>query len=231
MRPLHGLLLVCLASALVSVKAAPTLGANDTGDDGDLDLGDALGPDPDIPDAPKDGDKEIPDLGLDFDEPKPTPPRVGNKPKGSDDGFNLEDALFGDDKLTPTKKPRVPARGGGNQDTDLKDSDLMNGDYKPDQTNSKGRKASGGSADTNGNSGGGGGGGQSAGSTAGIVGGIAMALVGAAGGYFTYQKKKLCFKIQGNTAEQGTKQENVQNQKEDPQSYSTLLQSQSAGGN
>uniref|UniRef100_A0A4W3GXK0 CD99 antigen-like protein 2 n=1 Tax=Callorhinchus milii TaxID=7868 RepID=A0A4W3GXK0_CALMI len=178
-----------------SPAAAPTLGANDTGDDGDLDLGDALGPDPDIPDAPKDGDKEIPDLGLDFDEPKPTPPRVGNKPKGSDDGFNLEDALFGDDKLTPTKKPRVPARGGGNQ----------------------GRKASGGSADTNGNSGGGGGGGQSAGSTAGIVGGIAMALVGAAGGYFTYQKKKLCFKIQGNTAEQGTKQENVQNQKEDPQ--------------
>lgn len=35
------------------------------------------------------------------------------------------------------------------------------------------------------------------GNIAGILSGIGVALVGAAAGYFTYQKKKLCFKAQG----------------------------------
>lgn len=32
---------------------------------------------------------------------------------------------------------------------------------------------------------------------AGIISAIGVALVGAASGYFAYQKKKLCFKLQG----------------------------------
>lgn len=35
------------------------------------------------------------------------------------------------------------------------------------------------------------------GKVAGILGAIGVALVGAASGYFAYQKKKLCFKPQG----------------------------------
>lgn len=37
----------------------------------------------------------------------------------------------------------------------------------------------------------------SAGPLAGIISAIGVAVVGAASSYFAYQKKKLCFKIQG----------------------------------
>lgn len=37
----------------------------------------------------------------------------------------------------------------------------------------------------------------SAGPLAGIISAVGVALVGAASSYFAYQKKKLCFKIQG----------------------------------
>ncbi|MEQ2249361.1 hypothetical protein ILYODFUR_028370 [Ilyodon furcidens] len=38
---------------------------------------------------------------------------------------------------------------------------------------------------------------ESSGPIAGIISAVGVALVGAASSYFAYQKKKLCFKIQG----------------------------------
>lgn len=42
------------------------------------------------------------------------------------------------------------------------------------------------------------------GTLAGIISAVGVALVGAASSYFAYQKKKLCFKIQGGGYERNT---------------------------
>ncbi|XP_041055811.1 CD99 molecule isoform X2 [Carcharodon carcharias] len=65
----------------------------------------------------------------------------------------------------------------------------------------------------------------------GIITGVLLALGGGVSSYVLYQKKKLCFALTGNSADQSTKQENVHGQREDPQSYSTLLKEQPAGNN
>ncbi|XP_042587882.1 CD99 antigen-like [Cyprinus carpio] len=56
----------------------------------------------------------------------------------------------------------------------------------------------------------------------GVVCGIAVAAVGAITGYFTYQKKKLCFKVQRGDPESAKEENGTQS---DPQVLSTLLNS------
>lgn len=168
----------------------------------------------------------IPDTSLDFDDPD-----VPAKPKNTEDdagGFDLNDAVNGEDKYT--KAPFKPGRGG-NSGGDFGDRDLMDvagGDYNPDKTNSKGRSAGGSSGD---NTQGGGTKEGGNGTLAGIISGVLLSLAGGVTSYVLYQKKKLCFKVTGNSGEQNVKQDNAQGQREDPQSYSTLLQSQPVASN
>ncbi|XP_067300937.1 brain acid soluble protein 1 [Pseudorasbora parva] len=60
------------------------------------------------------------------------------------------------------------------------------------------------------------------GTVVGVVCGIAVAAVGAITGYFTYQKKKLCFKVQRADPESAKEENGMQS---DPQVLSTLLNS------
>ncbi|MGH0137630.1 UNVERIFIED_CONTAM: hypothetical protein FKN15_016038 [Acipenser sinensis] len=71
------------------------------------------------------------------------------------------------------------ALGGGGGNFDLDDlKDAVDGGYNPDEN--KGRSAEAGS-----------------GQLAGIISAVGVAVFGAASSYFAYQKKKLCFKVQG----------------------------------
>ncbi|XP_067841817.1 CD99 molecule isoform X2 [Heptranchias perlo] len=223
MLPSRTILFICLAFFFVETQAAPMLGINDTGDDNLFDLADAM---KDIPTKPPAVDPDLPDIDLDFEDKAPVNPK---KPNSDSKDFDLDVAVDGEDIYTPTKKPSNKPHGGGSGG-EFGDSDLINaaGDnYNPDQTNSKGRSAGGRSDDTNQGSDQG----QGTGTIAGIISGVLLAVVGGASSYIAYQKKKLCFSLQGNSTEQSTKQDNVHGQREDPQSYSTLLQSQPVGSN
>ncbi|XP_074483936.1 CD99 molecule isoform X1 [Sebastes fasciatus] len=171
----------------------------DGGDDFGLDLGDAVGPDPTTPAKPK----EV--------------PKVPEKPKtDGGDGFDLGDALG----PGPDPKPDKPAvnpggGGGGGGGGGFDDLDLVDGKLDPDSGHGGGPDPgyNQDGADQP----------QEAGSgkIAGIVSAIGVALLGAASSYFAYQKKKLCFKIQGGQdPESGKVQHGQQN---DPQVFSNLL--------
>ncbi|XP_019723661.1 CD99 molecule isoform X1 [Hippocampus comes] len=165
-------------------------------DDGGLDLLDAFGP----------------------DEPEEKPKKPQPNPGNSDGfGFDLEDALNPDPNAKPDRpavNPHKPSGGGGSFD----DNDLFDvgdsGNYKPDggRSGDSGYNYDGGADQP-----------QEAGSgaIAGIVSAVGMALLGAASSYFAYQKKKLCFKIQGGAdPESGKTRHPAQS---NPQVYSNLL--------
>ncbi|GCB71753.1 hypothetical protein scyTo_0001694 [Scyliorhinus torazame] len=213
-----------LAFVFVGTKAAATLGVNDTGDDG-FDLSAAFKEDPPAKPPPPAVDPNFPGIDLDFSDPKdPVHPK---KPNSNPDELDLNDAIIGEDKYTPTKRPKQPPKG--DPDRQLEDDDLVHaaGDsYNPDGPNAKDRgrasgQDSGQASDQDGGKG----------TLAGIISGVLLALGGAVSSYVLYQKKKLCFSMSGNSAEQGNKQENVHGQREDPQSYNPLLKSQPAGSN
>ncbi|XP_051564393.1 serine-aspartate repeat-containing protein I-like isoform X3 [Myxocyprinus asiaticus] len=63
---------------------------------------------------------------------------------------------------------------------------------------------------------------RGSGTVVGVVCGIAVAAIGAITGYFTYQKKKLCFKVQRGDPESAKEENDTQN---DPQVLSNLLPS------
>ncbi|XP_032362483.1 CD99 molecule [Etheostoma spectabile] len=164
---------------------------------GGLDLSDAFGPD------------------------EPVPTKKPKKPSSGDSGgfgLDLEDALGPDPNPKPDKPvvdPPKPRGGGSFGDSDL--LDVSGGDYKPD-----GGRSGGGRAVDPGYDSQGGAGDQpqeaGAGPIAGIASAIGVALLGAASSYFAYQKKKLCFKIQG-----GADPESGKGQRSDPQVFSELL--------
>ncbi|XP_075395871.1 CD99 antigen-like isoform X2 [Tenrec ecaudatus] len=150
--------------------------------------------------APARGQGEL-DLSdaLDDGDMKPTA-RPPKKP-GTGDDFNLEDALGGGGHNEPAKpyppkpkpdpNPRQPSPPGSNKD--LSDADLYDG-----------IPAGGGAA--GGGAGGGGGGSprddgeqqaDSPGLISGIVGAAVVALAGAVSSFIAYQKKRLCFKENG----------------------------------
>ncbi|XP_077461076.1 CD99 molecule isoform X1 [Stigmatopora argus] len=173
-------------------KEKPKVPVNHDDDDG-LNLFDALGP----------------------DDPEPAKPNPKPKP-GDSGGFelDLEDALNPDPNGKPDKpavNPPRPGGGGGHfDDNDL--FDINDGNYKPE----------GGRAGNSGYDEGGADQPQEAGSgkIAGIVSAVGVALVGAASSYFAYQKKKLCFKIQGGADPESGKRHPTDN---NPQVFSNLL--------
>ncbi|XP_035492090.1 CD99 molecule isoform X1 [Scophthalmus maximus] len=167
--------------------------------DGGLDLSDAFGPD------------EIPTQ-------KPKKPSSGDT---GDFGFDLGDALGPDTKPEPDKPAVKPPSSGGGGGT-FGDSDLFDvsgGDYKPEG----GRPGADGGVDPGNDHQGGADKPQEAesGQIAGIVSAIGVALAGAAGSYFAYQKKKLCFKLQGGADPESGKADHGTHS--DPQALSNLL--------
>ncbi|XP_063733646.1 CD99 molecule isoform X6 [Eleginops maclovinus] len=167
---------------------------------------------------------------LDFDDPggldlsdavKPDEPTKPPKKPSSGGGFDLEDAV-GPDPYPKTDKPVVnpPSSGGGGgtfNDNDL--LDVNDNGYKPDP----GHPGGGGAVNPNYDSNGGADEPQEAGSgqIAGIASAIGVALLGAASSYFAYQKKKLCFKIQGGVDPESGKGQH--GNRSDPQVFSDLL--------
>ncbi|XP_026157473.1 CD99 molecule isoform X3 [Mastacembelus armatus] len=166
------------------------------------------------------------DLSDALEDPPPTPAKPKDKPKApekpktdSDFGLDLEDALGPDPHSKPDKPPVIPPKSGGGGgsfgDSDL--FDVSGGDYKPDGGRSGGRAVDPGydqgGADQP----------QEAGSgqIAGIVSAIGVALVGAASSYFAYQKKKLCFKLQGGADPESGKGQRITHS--EPQVFSDLL--------
>ncbi|XP_062866462.1 CD99 molecule isoform X2 [Trichomycterus rosablanca] len=178
----------------------------------DLDLFDAL--DDEVKPTPK---------------PQPKPKAGGDEPKpkaGGDGSLDLADALGGDSPPQPEKpkqpaeEPSKPSGGGG----DFSDSDLHEltggGEYNPDA--GKGGRAGGNSHDSTGDA-------SdepqaSGGQMAGIISAVGVAILGAASSYFAYQKKKLCFKMQGGGGdpESGNNRSGTQS---DPQALSNLMRS------
>ncbi|XP_040888491.1 CD99 molecule isoform X3 [Toxotes jaculatrix] len=151
------------------------------------------------------------------------------------DGFDLSDALddlpkekpkvtekpkTDDTKPKPDKPADTPPKTSGGDSGTFSDSDLFDvrdGDYKPDGGRSGGGRAVDpdpqGGADQP----------QAAGSgpIAGIASAIGVALLGAASSYFAYQKKKLCFKLQGGADPESGKGQGGTHS--DPQVLSNLL--------
>ncbi|XP_041734599.1 CD99 molecule isoform X2 [Coregonus clupeaformis] len=200
-----------------TIPKQPKQPAKDPSPGGGFDLLDALGPEePEKPAGipPKEG-------GTD---PKPAPPPAPvdpKKPAGDGMGFDLSDAL-GPDPV-PDKPAVVPPKDGGTGGGSLGDNDLFDvsndGGYKPDpgKGGGGGARAADPASDPNGGGGAPADQPQEAGSgqIAGIVSGIGVALLGAASSYFAYQKKKLCFKIQGGVDPESGK--NAHGAQSDPQ--------------
>ncbi|XP_072562728.1 CD99 antigen-like protein 2 isoform X2 [Paramormyrops kingsleyae] len=108
---------------------------------------------------------------------------VRPKPKPAADDFDLSDAL--DPKNDIVEKGKSE-RGGQFTDDDL--SSITNGGgYAPDKGRGEGRSSTVDSADDTT---------MESGTIAGIVSALAMTLLGAAGSYISYQKKRLCFSVQ-----------------------------------
>ncbi|XP_010777036.1 CD99 molecule isoform X2 [Notothenia coriiceps] len=169
--------------------------------DGGLDLSDAFGPA-----EPK------PTL-------KPTPKKPSSGDAGGGDGFDLGDALGPDPNPKPDK-PVVnpPPSGGGGGNFDINDlAEAGGGGYKPDEGpgggggSDQGYESNDGAEEPQAGSG----------KIAGIASAIGVALLGAASSYFAYQKKKLCFKIQGGVDPESGKHHS--GNQSDPQVFSNLL--------
>ncbi|KAK2908950.1 hypothetical protein Q8A67_004787 [Cirrhinus molitorella] len=218
----------------------------------DLDLFDALGDDDDKPPAKptvKPAPPKNPDSGFDLsdafdldpkkpavvppkteDDPKKpavVPPKTEDDPKKpavvppktKDGDFDLSDA-FGPD--TEPKKPVIPPKDRGTGGGTFDDKDLLDvnegGEYNPDGGRSGGQ---GGDAHDYDQSGGGTEQPQG-GAMAAIISSVGVAILGAASSYFAYQKKKLCFKIQGGQDPESGKNHGTQSE---PQILSNLLRS------
>uniref|UniRef100_A0A4W5NAH2 CD99 molecule n=1 Tax=Hucho hucho TaxID=62062 RepID=A0A4W5NAH2_9TELE len=172
---------------------------------------------------------------LDFDNPRPTAipkqPKQPAKDPSPGGGFDLFDALGPEDPV-PGKPAVVPPKDGGTGGGSFGDNDLFdvsdNGGYKPDPGKGGGggaRAADPAPSDPNGRGGTPADQPQEAGSgqIAGVVSAIGVALLGAASSYFAYQKKKLCFKIQGGVDPESGK--NAHGSHSNPQVMSNLLRS------
>ncbi|XP_072513319.1 CD99 molecule [Salminus brasiliensis] len=186
----------------------------------DFDLFDALDPVPTpAPAPPKTPPKTGGDDTLDLSEalgpdtpPEPKKPAGDPSKTGGTGDFNILDAVDND--------PKKPSGGG-----EITDSDLTgvagNSDYKPDETHGGGR-----AGDSSFDSSGGGesqGEGAQSGQMAGIISAVGVAILGAASSYFAYQKKKLCFKIQGGADPESGRNQSGTNS--EPQVFSNLLKS------
>ncbi|XP_042558827.1 CD99 molecule isoform X2 [Clupea harengus] len=193
------------------------------GGEGDLDLNDAFGGADDTPTEPKKP------AGGNPDPTEPKKPTGGdldlNDAFGGPGGFDLSDALGPDPE--PEKPAVIPPKDGGTGGTGggtFDDSDLFDvggggSDYKPDKGKGGARPSDPGhnepAADQPAEAG--------SGPLAGIISAVGLALLGAASSFFAYQKKKLCFKIQGGVDPESGKHH--QGTESEPQVLSNLLRS------
>ncbi|XP_073698349.1 CD99 molecule isoform X1 [Garra rufa] len=181
--------------------------------DSGFDLSDAFDLDPKKPVVVPPKKEEDPN------KPVVVPPKKDDK-KPTGDEFDLSDA-FGPD--TEPKKPVVPPKERGTGGGSFDDSDLFGvnegGEYKPDG----GRGGAQGGGDFHDHDQSGGGTEQpNGGAMAAIISSVGVAILGAASSYFAYQKKKLCFKIQGGQDPESGKNHGTRS---DPQIFSNLLRS------
>ncbi|XP_053562412.1 CD99 antigen [Bombina bombina] len=168
----------------------------------DFDLGDAL--DEERETTPS--KKLVGDIGP---TKPPTNPAPKPNPDGGDSSFDLGDALGPDDSPKPTPKPQPG--GGGGDGREFGDADLIDGG-KPlppddDPPHSGGQ-------DTNE-------GGQNQSVLAGVLSAVGVAIVGAASSFFAYQKKKLCFKQEGDP--ENVNMDDKRAEQADPQAQNALL--------
>ncbi|XP_067889278.1 CD99 antigen-like protein 2 [Heterodontus francisci] len=164
---LRSFIFVCLAFVLVRTNE----------DDDGFDLSDALKEDPtepwddsdgfDLNDALKDDSTkpQTNDDGFDLSEALNDDPI---KPADDSDGFDLNDALKDDSTKPQNNDDHIKPAGGDFDDSDLQD--VVNGDYKPEKTNSKG---------------------QDPPTVIDLVSDLVMALIGGT----SEQVKKLCFSL------------------------------------
>ncbi|XP_021464507.2 CD99 molecule isoform X5 [Oncorhynchus mykiss] len=189
---------------ITTIPKQPKEPAKDPSPGGGFDLFGALGPEePEKPAGipPKEG-------GTD---PKPVDPKPVDPKKPAEDPV-------------PGKPAVVPPKDGGTGGGSFGDNDLFdfsdNDNYKPDPGKGGGARAAD-PAPSDPNGGGGAPADQPQGEEAGsgqiaaIVSGIGVALLGAASSYFAYQKKKLCFKVQGGEDPESGK--NAHGAQSDPQ--------------
>ncbi|XP_043561057.1 CD99 antigen-like protein 2 isoform X2 [Chiloscyllium plagiosum] len=165
--------------------------------------------------TPKKGNSDPNDFGLDFDLSDAIDDRNDNHGKGGKDDS--------DHPSVPGSKGNDKPKGGKRMGTsNISDKDLEDllggGDYKPDKKNSGGNVPP---SDQD----------QVAmpeTTIAGIASAIGAALLGAVSSYIAYQKKQLCFKIQGSLNQQYVKGENAEaGAMSEPQAERSLLQTQS----
>ncbi|XP_071016186.1 CD99 molecule isoform X11 [Oncorhynchus clarkii lewisi] len=192
----------------------------------DLDLSDAFDFDDPITTIPKQPKEPAKDPSPEPEKPAGIPPKEGGTdPKPVDPKKPAEDPV-------PGKPAVVPPKDGGTGGGSFGDNDLFdlsdNDNYKPDPGKGGGARAAD-PAPSDPNGGGGAPADQPQGEEAGsgqiaaIVSGIGVALLGAASSYFAYQKKKLCFKVQGGEDPESGK--NAHGAQSDPQVMSNLLRS------
>nr|XP_009290426.1 CD99 molecule isoform X3 [Danio rerio] len=174
----------------------------------ELDLSDAFGDDDDEIPTEKPKEKPPPPKNADPDKKKPA----------SGGELDLSDA-FGPD--TETKKPMVPPKERETGGRSFDDNDLIDvserGGYKPDGGGSRGRGGAPSSDDQSG-----GAEQPQGGALAAIISSVGVAVLGAASSYFAYQKKKLCFKVQGGEDPESGKSHGTNSE---PQVLSNLLRS------
>ncbi|XP_072913925.1 CD99 antigen-like protein 2 isoform X2 [Hemitrygon akajei] len=179
--------------------------------------------------APKKGgvDVSVGDIGRsDFLQTTKSPHKTTKAPKTtkktpkkdtSDPGldFDLADAL--DDSNDHGKRGKGNSGSSEFSDQDL-DNLLNNGDYSPDKKKSDGPSSPSNDED------------QVAlpeTTIAGIASAVAAALLGAVSSYIAYQKKKLCFKMQGSLNQPYVKGESAEaGTMSEPQAERSLLESQ-----
>uniref|UniRef100_UPI00398F4D56 CD99 antigen-like protein 2 isoform X2 n=1 Tax=Pristiophorus japonicus TaxID=55135 RepID=UPI00398F4D56 len=158
---------------------------------------------------PKKGNTDAGGLGFDFDLSDALDDRNDNRGKGGKD----------DSGSKGNAKPKGGKQTGTSDISDKDLEDVLNeGGYKPDKKKSD---DPGPPSDQD----------QVAipeTTIAGIASAVAAALLGAVSSYIAYQKKQLCFKIQGGLNQQYVKGENVEaGAMTEPQAERNLLQTQS----
>ncbi|XP_054829970.1 CD99 antigen-like isoform X2 [Eublepharis macularius] len=134
-------------------------------------------------------------------------PATGPKKTTPDNGFNLEDAVGGEDEPSPPQHPG----GHGNKGEGFDDSDLLGDSTLPPEKPGGGQ---GSDSNTGENTEGGG-------MLAGIISSVAVAVVGAVSSFIAYQKKKLCFKA---SDQENVNMESQQGAHAEPPVQRTLLQ-------
>ncbi|XP_070606984.1 CD99 antigen-like isoform X2 [Erythrolamprus reginae] len=142
-----------------------------------------------------------------------TTKRSSTVTKKPNDGFDLGDAVNGEDDSPKVPAPPPQPRPGSHGNSGgFEDSDLLDGNLPPENPQSGGGDS--GSAGTKT---------ESPSMLAGIISSVVVAIVGAVSSFIAYQKKKLCFK---QSDQENIPVESQQGAHAEPPVQRTLLQKQ-----